>query len=96
MIGYGYYRDTFGGRYGEEIIPFLRRAYMLIDGMILAAEEEDIADAVCAQAEAMADGSAYEVRLGDYSEKRTQGTLLCDEARCRLEEAGLIYRGVMT
>ena len=94
LISYAYYRDTFGGRYTEEIVPWLRRAFMLIDAQTLAANEEDIADAVCVQAEAMMDGGLTQVRIGDYSESRPNDSLICGEARALLEGAGLCYRGV--
>ena len=34
MTDYTYYRDVFGGRYGTEIVPYLRRAYTVIRACI--------------------------------------------------------------
>lgn len=94
MIGYRYYKDTFGGRYGEEIVPWLRRSFMLIDSQTIAADEEDIADAVCVQAEAMIGDGVTQLSLGDYSEKRRAEGPICSEAMALLQAAGLCYRGV--
>ena len=95
MIDYGYYHNSFCGRYGEEIVPYLKRAYHLIKCCILrGVQDSEIADSVCIQAEYMyqSDGFA-DIRIGDLSGTFRERGTVCREALMYLENDGLLYRG---
>ncbi|MBQ5316243.1 MAG: hypothetical protein J6I96_01695 [Oscillospiraceae bacterium] len=94
MIDYNYYHNEFGGRYGTEIVPYLRRAYRLITACLtVPADDSMIADSVCVQAEYMTDDGSDEIRLGDFAAKSRRRGDISPEALICLEKYGLLYRG---
>lgn len=94
-VTYGYYRDVYGGCRGEEIIPWLRSAFVLICGCVSIYDEDRMKYAACIQADHEYSVRYSSVSIGDFSARLNTdgGELLCAEARMYLDGGGLMYRG---